>query len=580
MKKICVVLFLSLLLGACSSKQEQGDNGSSVDQDQSAQTAQDESEQKKQEPSQQVSSNGFYEIDYPEEIYTDEGQAKIQEQVDAIKAGDHTLDQPALVLNPYGTTQNAVWCYFEESDQLASLTYTVESSGVASFSQEPVVDGEADGGYEFLITGLQPGASNHITLVGEDESGKEVGRFELELTLPELEAEGHQAQMEVLEEHGEVSDGYYIVDGTSGDEARYSYAFDNDGVLRLALAMEDDRLENIHRLSNDEYLLGISKHKLARMNRLGKLTRVYEFPDFAKHHDFVVTDDEKGALVLTTDVGADVLEDTIAYVDLHTGETHKLIDMKDLTPDYYQRTRAAFEAKAKEEQLKKEQGEDYDNHYVRDDGEIADLDWIHFNSIDLVHGDELILSGRETSSIIKLSNIFDQAQVDYILGEEDVWQGTPEEKHLLKQKEPFVYQAGQHTVRYYDHPDNTKESYHISLFDNNYWWYLSQPDYTGAIPEDSFPDFELVDGAFSRCRIYKVDEQEGTVEEVLSFKVPYSSIVSSVQQYQDHLLVNSGKSHQIGEYTADGQLIKSFRYHLGDWSYRVTKEDLSGFFFK
>ena len=61
--------------------------------------------------------------------------------------------------------------------------------------------------------------------------------------------------------------------------------------------------------------------------------------------------------------------------------------------------------------------------------------------------------------------------------------------------------------------------------------------------------------------------------------MPYSSIVSSVQVFGDHLVVNSGVSHVFGEYDAQGERIRQYAYECSFQGYRVTKDDFAGFWF-
>ena len=45
------------------------------------------------------------------------------------------------------------------------------------------------------------------------------------------------------------------------------------------------------------------------------------------------------------------------------------------------------------------------------------LDWMHINAIQYLGGETYILSSRETSTIIKLSNLFESSpNIDYLIG--------------------------------------------------------------------------------------------------------------------------------------------------------------------
>lgn len=504
-------------------------------------------------------------------------QERRQAEIDDLKANAGGLDQPLLIQNPYGTLVNSLYVYFE-SDQISQVEYTVQVDGIENFTNSPV-NFEDFGRYEFVVLGLVPGENNHLHIVGKNSQGDIVEEYEDQIDMPDLKSDDHKNHMDRIESDPLAEGPFYISMGNSEDNAKYSYAFDNQGVVRWELETDGERLEDIVRLSNDELLFGVGKHKLARMDGLGRVTQVYEFPDYAKHHDFIVTPQDDKVLILTTDVGADTLEDTIISVDLQNGQVEKIIDMKDLLPDYYQETRQVFLERANQEQENYNLDEDYDGNFVSDEGRVKDLDWIHLNSLELINDDQLIVSARENSAIIKIDDIYDQPRLSYIIGEEDVWQGTAASEFLLQPLGDFPWQAGQHTVKLHD-PAIQGSQYELTLFNNNYWRYTSRPDYTGSIPETAHLELDYNSDYRSYYYRYLVDEEARTVSLVKSFEVPYSSIVSSVDQDGNDILVNSGKANLLSQYDADGQLLSQYQYQVTDWSYRIKKLDLNGIFFE
>ena len=52
---------------------------------------------------------------------------------------------------------------------------------------------------------------------------------------------------------------------------------------------------------------------------------------------------------------------------------------------------------------------------------------------------------------------------------------------------------------------------------------------------------------------------------VQSFEVPFSGYVSSVQECEDTILVDSGMQGLIGEYKEDGTLVKQFQMNLSKY---------------
>ena len=66
----------------------------------------------------------------------------------------------------------------------------------------------------------------------------------------------------------------------------------------------------------------------------------------------------------------------------------------------------------------------------------------------------------------------------------------------------------------------------------------------------------------SEYRKYLVDENAGTCSEVEAVPVPYSAIVSNVQDLGGPLLVNSGQALTFAEYDAQRQVVARFGYAL------------------
>lgn len=79
--------------------------------------------------------------------------------------------------------------------------------------------------------------------------------------------------------------------------------------------------------------------------------------------------------------------------------------------------------------------------------------------------------------------------------------------------------------------------------------------------------------------LYEVKEKSRTYKLVKSINLPYSSIVSSIQNLQKNYVTSSGMNHSYGEYDNDGNLIKQFDYTSKKYAYRVFKYSFNKFFF-
>lgn len=67
---------------------------------------------------------------------------------------------------------------------------------------------------------------------------------------------------------------------------------------------------------------------------------------------------------------------------------------------------------------------------------------------------------------------------------------------------------------------------------------------------------------------------------VESFDVPYSAYVSSVKNYQNHIIVDSGQQATFAEYTSSGKMIQRFTQKTDTkYLYRVYKYDFKNYYF-
>ena len=68
-----------------------------------------------------------------------------------------------------------------------------------------------------------------------------------------------------------------------------------------------------------------------------------------------------------------------------------------------------------------------------------------------------------------------------------------------------------------------------------------------------------------------MDEKKKTYRLVKKFAVPYSSVVSSVQHFDENIKFRSGMNHTYGEYDKNGKMIRTFTYQSKRYAYRVMK---------
>ncbi|MDN7241637.1 aryl-sulfate sulfotransferase [Planococcus sp. N028] len=474
-------------------------------------------------------------------------QDELQQQVNALKEKqDYTFKEPLLIINPYGTNTTGLYLYFEENP--GSLSYTISAEGTSDFTRTAKDANSIENRAEYQLIGLVPGMENRIALTYTYENGL-TKTYEFTLDAPAIQSGYPPIKKTEGAAEAKLSAGLFYTLGTDG-YAGYSYVFDNDGTLRAEIVTEDYRTDRME-FYKGSIVTAISDSQLARIDRLGKVVAVYNLEGFHMHHDFALSNRGQ-LLILATDESKESIEDVVLSLDLETGKYEKLIDFDSLMGSYKEMTEAGK----------------------------GDLNWIHFNSIDLAGDDTMLLSSRETSTIIQISGIYDEPAIDYLLGNESVWADTEFADKSLSKAGDFEYQSGQHTATYMDDASLLDGQYYVYMFQNNYWRYTSRPDYEGLTNTKASLTWEPNNKDISKFYKYLVDEYAGTYHLVQEFAVPYSSIVSSTQIYGDSIIVNSGMAKTVGEYDANGNLLAQFSYDAGLFTYRIFKDTFKGFWFE
>lgn len=487
-------------------------------------------------------------------------QEAIQSQIDALKEQDHTMEDPLLIFDPYGTNTTSLYIWFEE-EEASALSYTIQCDGYADFNRTLYSNSEdnTSSTHEHQLIGLVPGESNTITLSAKDSDGTLLEQVEFTVEAPQLSS-GYPTQIEKNTENDtELSEGLYMTFGLNYSYDGYSFLIDNEGTVRGELPLDGDMIENIM-FYDDTMFYSVDLSKAVRVDRLGKVIAVYEFPEYELHHDYVLNSDGE-IIALATEYAKDSVEDIIIAIDLESGDVEKIIDFDEVMGDYKALT----------------QPYSADSMWGS-----QDWDWLHFNSIQLVNEDEMILSSRETSTIMKFDNIYDDITIDYFIGPENVWADTAYSQYLLTKEGNFTNAAGQHNVVYETDDSLEEGQYYLYFYNNNFWSYESRSESISGSDGNS-TSFQDDGNSISYYTRYLVDENEGTYQLVDSLSVPYSSIVSSVQWYGDELIVNSGMRTEFYIYDADGELLASYAYNDADESiflgYRIYKYSFTDFWF-
>ena len=163
-----------------------------------------------------------------------------------------------------------------------------------------------------------------------------------------------------------------------------------------------------------------------------------------------------------------------------------------------------------------------------------------------------------------------------MIGQESFWEGTGYESYLLEKEGSFSNTGGQHSVTYVEDPSLPEGQYYLYLYNNNLGVSESQPDYDWSEIEGIS---ESTKEGTSHYYRYLVDEKEGTYTLVNSFDVPFSPYVSSAQEVGDNVVMDSGMAGAFGEYSQNGDPIRTFTMDKEKFIYRVYKYDFRNFYF-
>lgn len=495
--------------------------------------------------------------------YDPDVQQRLDDTLQALKSeADYSLEEPLAVWNPYGTGSNGLYLYFD-AQNAAQVTYQIHTEAAGNMDAtdyEAAANAGTSDEKEFLMIGLVPGMENQVTIRLLDESGKELESRSFAVTAPEP-VSGYDVVLksEAGESAEPLTDGLYYTLGTQGYYG-YMFFFDNEGIMRYEMLLDGYKGDRIL-FDGEEMLCCVASDQIGRINRLGRAVDLYTLEGYTMHHDFNMAQDGHLVVLATKNNTFDGrVMDFVLEVDMETGDVSELLDLRNIFPDYYDMT---------------EKVSDTDPFFWQ----AGTRDWIHLNTIDYTQDDGLVLSSRETSTIIKIGNVHSQPELTYLIGDRDFWEETPYADYVYEKDGDFTGQYGQHTVTVLPDAAPREGQYYLMMFNNNYYANSTRTDdYEPELDErvsENLQDEEQ----HSYVDVYLVDENAKTYELVWEAEVPYSSIVSSVQVFGDHLVVNSGVANVFGEYDAQGKMIRQYAYECSFQGYRVMKDDFSGFWF-
>ena len=494
--------------------------------------------------------------------YDEDVQQRLGQQLMEMVGQGASMDAPLAVLDPFGTGSNGLLLSFQ-TERRSQIRYTVHTTSALP-DYTAVAQSSADGNsfsrnHCFLLIGLVPGETNEVTLEALGERGRVQQTVTFTIDMPEA-ISGYANQLDTTDgdSTAALTDGLYYAMGL-GDYYGYTFFFDNDGVLRYEMVLEGFHSDRFLYTDGGLYTC-VSSRKIALMSPLGQAVRVYDLGQYELHHDINWGPDGT-ILALVNDTEQDTVMDVVISLDPATGEVSEVVDFSELMDGYY--------------------GEM--THPVPITGgsfwQAGEDDWLHLNSVQYMEKDDSILvSSRETSTIIKVSDIGGTPTLSAFIGDPAFWADTPYADLCYAMDGDFVAQYGQHDVELVADDSLEDGQYLLRMYDNNYWSLSTRDGYDPELADSV--STSLTSGDASYITFYLVDDNAKTFSLVEQHAVPYSAIVSNAQEIGGNFVVNSGVAHQFGEYDSEGTLIRAFDYDCMMNGYRVMKGDFVGYWFQ
>ncbi len=427
--------------------------------------------------------------------------AKQTEVEQDITVDGYTIDQPNVIVNPYGNSPLTALVAFHTDRQVAPTVVINGRDELSTFSHtfEPATD------HYLPIYGLYADTDNQITISYSDNGQTTTKTINVttdplpnDLALP-TEVIADKTQL--------TNDLYFFTPSSQG----YAVAYDVNGDVRWYLSQQAtwkiDRLANGHLLVSTDRLVNQPYYTtgLYEMNLLGKIYVEYSLPG-GYHHDYFEM--PNGNLLVATNDFNNVhgtVEDVIVELDRQTGNIVKTFDLKNVLP------------------MEDGKSENWSNY-----------DWFHNNSVwydDKTNS--VILSGRHQDAVIALD--YTTGQLKWIIGDPTNWSDEYQKYFFTPIGDNFEWQWSQHATMV------TPDGY-IFLFDNG--------NNKSKIADNYVP----AQDSYSRGVMYKIDTNNMTIEQVWQYGKErgsdfYSPYISDVDYIDtNHYIIHSG-----GIVKVDGQ---------------------------
>lgn len=407
-------------------------------------------------------------------------QAVIDEQLKAeYESGGYTLDDPFVVVNPYGISPLTALIMFDtEDDMLATVKVvgkTQEEDVIFQFEQQ---------GYSkkhiIPVYGLYADYDNTVLIIMSSRGGQECKK---EIRIATDDLPDYLQSINLLTSI-HYKDEYVVglnFSESSIDNQGFKSAFDINGDIRWIFT--DPRLHVATDFADGKFVYSAvgagdsGEAVIIKESYLGRIEDIYYVPN-GVHHDIVLTN--HNSILVTTNHVKTALDDLVE-INLSNGKIVSEIDYRKLLP------RARFVGAL--------------HSYPRD--------WAHINSV-VEHEGAYISSSNYQSAIIKHTN---DGQIRWLLSDPQEYPGFWQQYLLVPEGENFEYPYNQHAIEVLPDYDNNPDTVDILLFDNGTSRNAMNKDLQNNIKMGRVTEPPL----YSRMVHYRINEKNMTVRQIWQY---------------------------------------------------------------
>ncbi len=405
------------------------------------------------------------------------------------KIDGYTIDNPNIILNPYGNSPLTALVIFSTNDTVSPRVTISGKDSLTTYTH----NFKSSKKHYLPIYGLYADTDNKVIIEYENikkEIVIETDKLPDDMVLPSY----IKSNKEKLD-----NDLYFYTPSSSG----YTCAYDVNGDVRWYLTnyalWKIDRLENGHLLVSSDRQIN-SPYYMTGLYEIDLLGKVYtEFRlKGGYHHDYFEMDNGN-ILVASDDFNNEdgTVEDVVVELDRKTGNTVRTFDLKKI--------------------LNMEDGKSEN---------WTSYDWFHNNSVWYdKNTNSITLSGRHQDAVININ--YDTGKLNWIIGDPTNWSSEYQKYFFKPIGDNFEWQWSQHAAMI------TPEGY-VFIFDNGNNKSKNESNYVDAT------------NSYSRGVMYEINTKDMTIKQVFeygksrgsSFYSPYISDVDYIAN--NHYIIHSG----------------------------------------